>query len=208
MRCPHCRESLPVFRPPPACPHCGRPLADDAGDRVRPLDLDYERILADADAGSLTWAKRGAIFAFVLAALALVLPVVGATVAYVVLVIAQFVWTGFFIARPYHRHFSPLRRLVTRWVRRLVTIFVVLPLHAAVFVPGVGLVASPAVFFGAAWLTRAYVRFHLVREKERRPVTFPEKLLVGVLAVLLVCGLCAGGVLIYLGVLTMEKLGG
>ncbi len=206
MRCPWCRESIPLIRAGASCPHCGRAIEEISGEKVRPLDLDYDAILADADSRSMLWTRRGALFALALAAISLV-PVVGAAVAYVLLVVGQFLWAGFLVSRPYHRHFSPLRRLVTRWVRRLGLVFVVVPLHAAAFVPILGLVASPAVFFGACWLVRAYSRFHLVREKERRPVTLIEKMLVVVLAILVLGGLCVTGLLVYLGVLTLDALG-
>lgn len=206
MRCPWCRESLPVLAAGKACPHCGRAIEEASGGKVRTLDLDYAAILADADASSWRWTRRGAFFALALAAVSLV-PVAGAAIAYVLLVVGQFLWAGLLVSRPYHRHFSPVRRLVARWVRRLGLVFVVVPLHAAAFVPFLGLAASPAVFFGACWLVRAYSRFHLVREKERRPVTVLEKMLLVVLAILVMGGLCVTGLLVYLGVVTLDALG-
>jgi hypothetical protein len=206
VRCPWCREEVPALRAAAACPHCGRAIETPQGERLRPLDLDFATILADADARSLRWTKRGAIFAFVLAAFSIV-PVVGAAISFVLLIVGQFVWVGIFVARPYHRHFSPLRRLVTRWVRRLGMLLVVVPLHSAAFVPFLGLVTCPAVFFGACWLTRAYERFHLLREKDRRPVTVAEKILVVLLAMAVLGGLCLAGVLVYLGVVTLGAFG-
>jgi hypothetical protein len=207
VRCPWCRETIPALKRAPTCPHCGKSIETDAGAQLRTLDLDYDAILADADARSLRWCGRGAVFAFVVALFSLV-PVVGAAVASVLLVIGQFLWTGLLIARPYHRHFSPLRRLVTRWVRRLALVFVVVPAHTATFLPFVGLVAAPAVFYVACRLVRAYARFHLVREKERLPVTTAEKALVVVLAGVLLFGLCLVGLLVYLGVLALDSFGG
>jgi hypothetical protein len=206
VKCPWCREQLPALGRSAQCPHCGKAIETAGGEKVRTLDLDYDAVLADADATSLRWCGRGAVFALCAALFSLV-PIVGAAAAYVVLVIGQFFWTGVFVARPYHRHFSPLRRLVTRWVRRLGLVLLVLPAHAATFVPFFGLVATPAVFYVACRLVRAYARFHLVREKERRPVTFAEKaLLVGMVAVVLV-GLCVAGFLVYLGVLVLDWAG-
>jgi hypothetical protein len=187
------------------CPHCGKALEAAPGQAVRTLDLDYDAIVAEADASSLKWTKRGAVFAFALAVFSLV-PVVGAAVAYFLLLVGQFFWTGFLIARPYQRHFSPMRRLVTRWVRRLGLLFIVVPAYGATFVPVLGLVAAPAIFSGTCWLVRAYHRFHIRREKERRPVTFAEKVLVFVLAFIVLGGLCLTGVLVYLGVLALGAL--
>jgi hypothetical protein len=206
VRCPWCRETLPALGAGAACPQCGKPLEESSGEKVRPLDLDYDAILADADARTLRWCNRGAVFALCVAAFSLV-PVAGATVAYVLLVIGQFVWAGILVSRPYQRHFSPLRRLVTRWVRRLGLIFVVLPAHAAAFVPMVGLVATPVVFYAACRIVRAYMRFHIVREKNRTPVTAAEKALVVVLAVLVLGGMCVFGLLVYFGVLALGSFG-
>jgi hypothetical protein len=205
VKCPWCREELPALRKAPACPHCGRAVETDAGERLRPLDLDYDAILRDADDRSMRWTRRGAVVAFGLAVFSLV-PVLGAAISFVLLVIAQFVWVAFFVSRPYHRHFGALRRFVTRWVRRLAMVLVVVPLHASVFVPFVGLVATPAVFFGACWAVRAYGRFHLVRERERKPITVAEKLLLVLLTLVVLGGLCLAGLLVYLGVVTLDAL--
>ena len=206
MKCPWCREGIPLLAAGAACPHCGRAIETLAGERLRPLDLDYDKVLAGADASSLLWTQRGAIFAFALAAISLV-PVVGAAISYVLLVIGQFLWAGFLVARPYHRHFSPVRRLVSRWVRRLALVFIVIPVHSAVFVPFLGLVLSPAVFYVTCRLVRAYSHFHLVREKERRPVTGAEKMLLVAMAIVALGGLCVAGLLVYFGVWVLDSLG-
>lgn len=202
MRCPWCREEVGVLQRGPACPHCGKALRDERGDSVRALDLDYDAILAAADERTLLWTRRGAVFAFCAALFSLV-PGAGAAVSAVLLAVGQLVWCGFLISRPYHRHYGPMRRLVTRWVRRLATLLVVLPLHASTFVPFLGLVTAPAVFAGACWATRAYARFHLVRERGREPVLFVEKALIVVMAALLLAGLCLFGVLLWLGILVL-----
>ena len=75
MRCPWCRETLPL-RAGAACPHCGKPLEETSGAKVRPLDLDYDAILRDADESSLRWCNRGAAFAFC-AALFSIVPATG-----------------------------------------------------------------------------------------------------------------------------------
>jgi hypothetical protein len=206
VRCPWCREQVPALGGGAACPHCGKPLESGEGEKVRPLDLDYERVLAEADASSWRWSVRGAAFALVTALVSL-LPLAGGAIAYTVLVVGQFVWTGVLVARPYHRHFSPARRLVTRWVRRLGLLLVVLPAHAAAFAPPLSLVLAPAVFVGACVAVRAYCRFHLVREKERLPVTAAEKALLVVMAVVFVSGACVVGLLVYFGVVALGALG-
>lgn len=176
--CPWCRERLPQFSKAAACPACAKPLVDGSGAPLRPIDLDFEAILGAADERSLVWTKRGAVFAFVTAAVGLLLVLTVPPLAFVpltVLLLGQFFWARFLVARPYVRHFtSPVRRFATRWLSRLALIFVVVPLHGSALVPGVGLVASPVVFGGACWTLRAYHRFHFLREHRREGVLAVE----------------------------------
>lgn len=199
--CPWCREALPAVAAGPLCPHCGKELSDASGARLRPLDLDFEKILADADEQSLVWTKRGVLFALAMGLLSFV-PLLG-TVAAVVLVLAQFFWARFLIARHYHRHFGGVRRLVTRWIGRLFLVAVVMPGHLVPSlpqIPGIGLVVGPLVFGGTCAIFRLYFRFHLLREHRREGVTFLEKVFLVVLAflaviVLVLFGLFAWGML-------------
>jgi len=183
--CPWCRERIPALHKEPTCGTCGREIQDKSGNRLRPLDLDFEKIVTDADERSLTWIKRGAIFAFVCGALGSLGVFAGpvAVVAFVLLFAGQFVWARFFVGRPYTRHFGAVRKFVTRWTSRLALVFVIVPLHGTVLaIPLLGLVLSPAVFAGTCWILRAYFRFHLEREHRRQGVTVLEKLLLVVLA--------------------------
>ena len=66
--CVWCREPLPTFARPVTCPHCAKELVDRSGAALRPIDLDFEAILEDADLSTMRWTKRGAIFAFCAAA--------------------------------------------------------------------------------------------------------------------------------------------
>ena len=194
-RCPWCRETLSVIAKAPLCPHCGRTVTNDAGERIRDIDLEYDRIAAEADSGSLTWVKRGMVIALVLAVLAVV-PVV-APVAYFLLVIAQFVIARFFVARPYTRQFGAVRRLVTRWTSRMVLFMIVMPAHAAAFVPGLAILVSPLVFGLTLWGLRAYMRFHLKRERERIGVLFVEKVFLVLLVLFVLTSGCVFGLVIY-----------
>ncbi|MCE9635168.1 MAG: hypothetical protein K8T90_05615 [Planctomycetes bacterium] len=195
--CPWCREALPTFDKSAACPKCAKPLVDAAGARLRPLDLDFEKFLTDADAASLLWTKRGAIFAFVLAALSLVTIVAPFTI--LILILGQFFWGRFFIARRYTRHFAPLRRMVTRWISRLVLVLLVSPAYAAVGIPGLGLVVAPLVFGGTCLGLRAYFRFHFLREHRREGVTLFEKAFLVLLAFVFVVMMVVVGLLVWAG---------
>jgi hypothetical protein len=187
--CPWCRESLPAIGAPAACPHCGKALTDTSGGRLRPIDIDFEAILGEADAASMTWLKRGAVFSAVVGLLASVPVPVVTGLALVVLIVAQLFWGRFLIARRYLRHYSPLRRFTTRWLARLVLVMFLLPLHGSAFVPFLGVVTAPAVFTGTNWILRAYFRFHFLREHRREGVLLVEKVFLALLAVLFVLGI-------------------
>jgi hypothetical protein len=183
--CVWCREALPAFGAPAACPSCGKDLHDLGGGRLRPIDLDFERLLAEADASSLKWTKRGAVFAALVALLGvpgLFLPLLSGA-AFVVLFVGQFFWARFLVARPYRRHFSAPRRLVTRWLTRLFLIVVVAPLHgSSLAIPFAGVVLCPLLFAGTCWAFRAYFRFHFEREHRREGILLAEKVFLVVLA--------------------------
>lgn len=193
--CPWCRERLPAVEKAPNCPRCGKQLTDSSGARLRPLDLDFEKILEDADGRSLAWTKRGAIVALVLGVVALV-PVV-APFAALVLILALFFWARFLVARPYLRHYGAVRRLVTRWLGRFFIVLVAAPALGAsagfVPVPGLAIVGGPVVFGGTCAIFRWYFRFHLLREHRREGVTVLEKVFLVLGAILCVVGLVLFG---------------
>lgn len=188
--CPWCRERLKPLAKDTKCPTCGKELVDQSGQPLRAIDLDYEAILRDADERSLLWTKRGAIWGFSLAGIGLVstfvFPPLTVLVVFV-LIVSQFVWTRFFVLRPYVRHFSPLRRLTTRWISRLSLVLFVAPLHGGALVPGLGLLTTPAIFGGTCWLLRAYHRVHFVREHRREGMMVLEIVFLVVLALAFVC---------------------
>lgn len=210
MKCPWCRENLPAAaalgRVPDACTHCGRALRNESGDRVRDVDLLGPEAESEAYAAASRAAVRGAVVAAGLGALT-ILPLL-TPVAYVAAVIAMFVTGRFFVCRPFARHFSPLRKLVTRWNARLATLLVILPAYAlAVPVPGLGALLWPAVMFGWAVALRTYFRFHFRRERAGEGILAVEKLLLLVLTLLVLAAACAVGVMIWLGVELLSWFG-
>lgn len=184
--CVWCRESLPAFRPPPACPRCGKDLVERSGARLRPLDLDFEAIVAKADASTLLWSKRSVVFALG-AGLVGVVPNPLSAIAFVLLFLGQFFWARFLIAAPYARHFGTTRKLVARWLTRLVLVLGVMPLHgAALAIPFAGFILSAGIFAGTCWAFRAYFRFHLLREHRREGVLVVEKVFLVLLVLVFV----------------------
>lgn len=194
-RCPHCRETLSVLSKEPLCPHCGRAIRTDEGAKVRQIDLEGDKILAEADERARVWMKRGAIYAVVVALLGVV-PLF-APIAYVLLVAGQFFFARFGVARPYAAHFGAMRKLVARWVSRLVLVFIVIPAHSAVGIPGLAVVTAPLVF----WLTllgvKTYFRFHFGRERERKGILAVEVVLLIVMALVLLASGCILGLVLY-----------
>ena len=199
VRCPHCMTDVPsLLGAPDECPHCGRALKDAAGHRVRDLDQDFPAISSGLDEQSLRRLKQGAIVCVVLSLANLVLPFFAPLIF-----IQQIIWARPLISAPYARHFSPSRRIVTRWLSRFF-VFSMASLHVGGAVPGVHfalVIASPIVFVLTCGTTWAYHRFHLQREHDREPVMFVEKVLlvVGALCALLalagmiLIGLAVGG---------------
>lgn len=188
--CPWCREKLPAVKAPDICPHCGKALLDASGARLRPIDLDFETILSEADAASHTWLVRGAIWAAVLGAISLFpVPVVSAG-AMLVLIVSQLFWGRFLIARRYVRHFSAVRRFTTRWLSRLTVVTLLMPLYGTVMLWPFGIVTGPALFTGINWLIRAYFRYHFLREHRRQGVNLLEKVFLVVLAFAFLAMLC------------------
>ena len=196
--CVWCREPLPTLQRLPSCPHCAKELTDRTGAPLRAIDLDFEAILAAADASTLEWTKRGAWLALALGVLSQI-PLVS-PFAILVLLLAQPFWGRFLVARPYVRHFGAVRRFVTRWITRLTVILFVMPAYTSLAVPFLGLLTAPLIFGGTCWALRAYFRFHFLREHRREGVTFGEKVFLVVCVLVFVFLIILFGVLVWLGV--------
>lgn len=188
--CPNCREPVPA-QESGACPHCGRPLRDEAGQKLRPLDLDFEGQLKALDARAFAATWKGAVFAFV-AWLLVFVPLVQ-FLSPILLVFGQLVWVRIGIAGPYRRHFGTGRKIVTRWLSRLVVASIA-SFHIVVLViPG----ANPLLFAGACALCWVYFRWHLKREHEHLPVAWFERILLGLAVLLLILSVIAVVVLVW-----------
>lgn len=204
--CVWCREALPAFAAtPPACPTCGKELRDTSGERLRPIDVGFEGLLAEADATTSKWVRRSFVFAACAALLGIV-PSPLSAAAFLVLLVGQFFFARFLIARRYARHFAPHRRLVTRWLTRLFLLVVVAPLHgAALAIPVLGVALAAGIFGGTCWAFRAYFRFHFLREHRREGILFVEKVFLVVLAFLFVALLVLFALALWLGLWTLDQ---
>jgi len=152
-------------------------VTDDQGRLLRPLDLDFDQLLADLDAKAWRATKRGTAIAFgvgLIALLQITSPVVGA-----VLFIGQLFWIRLAVIAPFRRYFSPGRRLITRWLSRIVILHLA-GLHIpAGFAPfGLGpVIVGPVLFGGLCLLASTYHRYHLKQERARAPISLLEKTL-------------------------------
>jgi hypothetical protein len=153
-------------------------VVDDEGRALRPLDVDFAGRTAELDRQSLASTRNGALLALVVCLFGLALT---PPIAAVGVVVAQFVWVRLFVVARYRRHFSTTRRIVTRWLSRLVMVFLV-GFHLALALPIVQLVASPALFAALCAAAWAYHRWHLQREHDRLPIGLLEKALLVVAA--------------------------
>ncbi len=191
--CPHCRSRLPYGFGGDACPQCGRALEATGGETLRPIDVDYEGKVRDLDARAWGRTGKGALIAAALAAAGYVpgLSIIGAPVIF----FFQIIWVRMAIVAPYRAHFTGVRRFITRWLSRLALIPAA-SLHIGLAqLPGVNLIAVPGLFAAlcaAAWV---YHRWHLGRERERKPVGLLEKIVLWVVALVVV--VCLALVLIF-----------
>jgi hypothetical protein len=183
MRCPHCRTEIRALKRPEECPHCGRPLKNEEGHAIRPMDEDFDGLFEELDERSLGRLKTGTIVVTAVSAIGLLgflFPPILAIVP-IVVVVLQFIWARPLIAGPYARHFGVGRRILTRWISRL-GVVTASSFHVSGLVPGVQVLVSPVLFAAICGTSWAYHRFHLRREHNRQPVHVLEKILLVVLA--------------------------
>lgn len=189
-------DFVAILKTPDTCPRCERSLKDDSGAALREIDRDFEGLRDRLDAQSLQRLKTGTIVCLSLgvaqlggACLGPLLPLLPT-----IIFIQQIVWARPLISAPYARHFSPSRRMVTRWLSRFF-VFTMASFHVHGAFPGFNFAQwaiSPVIFVVTCGTTWAYHRFHLQRERDRQPILLVEKVvlvLAAVLALLAVAGL-------------------
>ena len=212
MICPHCRSRLRTLRRPDECPKCGRPLVDESGHGLRTLDENYEHVRRELDENSMRRLKQGAIVVGALSLLTAV-PVAGALFS-LLIVVAHFVWCRTLLCVPWSRHYGRGRRIVTRWISRF-AVASAASLHGslavATAVPFVAAIAhllvSPALTAATAGACWWYHRWHLERERDRKPVHPVEKVLV-VVAALIAIVLFVGVIALAVGIGSLLESGG
>lgn len=182
--CPWCRESLKSEdRVSGVCSHCGRELMDENGRELRPIDLRYERLEDELDRRLKLVLLRGTpvavILGFVLpfahVAALFLLP----TMALAHLVLIRLYLQG--VGRPYY---GMARSFSTRWMSRLVFLWIGGPLYGMAVLPLLGGLISGLCFAGLSWMATGYEKRNLQRERERLPPAGWEKFLLILLGLL------------------------
>jgi hypothetical protein len=194
--CPWCLEGLPIRHPRDRpCPACGRELVDDDGRELTAVDLRFDSVEAQQ---CERFAKILGIGTIVAAGAALAVPFIGVfgplvialgLLAHLILVRAALVGDSMRLLRPG-------RRLVGRWLTRLVFLWGGGLGYGAAMVPLAGVVPAAGTFALLTAFVHHYSLWSLRRDRDRRGASgWETALLVGLAVltlILLVVGLVLG----------------
>ena len=174
-RCPWCLEPLASAKAA-ACERCRRPLVDDQGLRLRPIDLRYDSIVAKQRQSLfryLTWGTPAA------ALLSLASPFVTGPLHFVVsvpvLVIAHGITQHLTLLRRPRGFLGRRRHFLSRTTFRLAFYPAALFGYAHGVIPFAGAVLGALTFGGLSLLANEHVMWSLRLERERKPLTRTEK---------------------------------
>ncbi len=180
--CPWCLERLPpASGRPETCPRCGKPLFDQEGRELRPVDLRFQSLRDAQEARFGRFLTYGAVVA---AAVGLIVPLthLGAAALIPLMIVGHLVAVRLFLIRNAVRHLGPARRFFARWLTRLSFLWVGSIGYGAALVPVAGAAVSALTFAGLTWGVHNYVLWSLGRERRRLRLTAWEKSLLIVLA--------------------------
>ena len=121
------------------------------------------------------------------------------------LLIAHAILLRFWFVNPPQPQFSLPRRLISRWVPRLVFIILAPWGYGFMSVPWLGLIAPPVVFTALTVFTHRYIGWQIQRQSKNQAIHIVEKFFIGglvagaFLSVILFCAVAYGlGVLVEL----------
>jgi hypothetical protein len=133
--CPWCLEPVALAaRKAERCPRCDRPLLDEAGHELRPIDLRYERTKEQQQERFLQLLLIGVPVALVLA-IGLSALHLAAVAAAPLVVVVHLIVVRAWLVRETMRLLGAARRRFVRWLARLGFLWI--------GVPGYGLAATP-----------------------------------------------------------------
>ena len=128
-------------------------------------------------------------------------PIIGVSVP--VILITHALLLRFWFINPPRRQLSLSRRLISRWIPRLIFIILAPWGYGFISLPGLGLFAPPLVFVAITVFTHRYIGWQIQRQSENVPIHTVEKLFLAGLAaaafmsVVLFCAVAYGlGVLV------------
>lgn len=207
--CPWCREALSSGDWASGfCPHCEREIVDGEGRELRALDLRYERLEEELRRRLRKLLVVGTPIALLLGFL---LPWLHVAVVFLLpaMLLAHLATVRLYlqgVGRPYY---GLGRSFTTRWMTRLVFLWIGGPLYGLAVIPVLGAAISGLSFAGLSFLAVLYEQRNLRREIERRPLAGWEKVVLALLSALtlaLVLAVLIGALLLGLTVQTLIGL--
>lgn len=185
--CPWCLGRLErAARQAPACPRCGRARFDAQGLPLRPIDVRFDRLVAEqATRFDLLIRLGPAVAGVALLPLPLLHLTLTPLLVVPLLLAATLISLNLFLYRPARRTLGPTRRLFHRWLARLGVVWVGAPLYSLSTIPVLGALIGAGTFAGLAWALHHYTLWSLGRERDRRPLAVWERVTLIVLTVLL-----------------------
>lgn len=182
--CPWCREPLSSENHiAETCPHCGKPLVDESGTELRPIDLRYERLGKELDRRLGVMLIRGTP---IVLGLGLLLPLIhaAALVLLPAMALTHLILIRLYLQGVGRAYYGMARSFISRWITRLVFLWIGGPLYGLAILPILGGVISACCFAGLSWLVVHYEKRNLLREKERLPPAVWERALLIMLGIL------------------------
>jgi hypothetical protein len=180
--CPWCLEPLKLSeRKAVRCPRCDRSLVDDAGRELRPIDLRYERTVAQQRERFPQVLMIGVPVAIVVA-IGLSMLHLAAVAAAPLVVVVHLVAVRLWLVRDAQRLLGPARKRFVRWLSRLAFLWIGIPGYGLAAAPLVGILPAVATFAGLTAAAHTYTGWSLAREFERAPLSGWEKALLWILA--------------------------
>lgn len=175
--CPWCDRDLPDTSDDlRTCPRCGRSLTDENGRPIRRIDVWYETCVERQRRTFWKIVLWGTPIALAITAavpllhLAILSP---ALIPFVVVV--HMIVVRLFLIRNAYKVLSRRRKVFVRWLTRFSFLWLGVPGYGLTSIPIVGIVAGGSTFVALTSLTHAYTAWSLSRDRERLPLTWPEK---------------------------------
>jgi len=191
-QCPWCLEPFGWRqRRADTCPHCGKPLAGDAGE-LRTIDLRYEEVRAAQEVRfrEVFWCGLAVaiMLFFVLPLVNLVVPIFALShlLAVPVILAAHLLTISLALTRRARRLLSPTKHLFLRWITRLTFLWVGGIGYGLTGFPILGAVVGAGTFAGLTCFAHRYTLWSLEREHQRKPLAGWEQLVLLTLVVLTV----------------------